>query len=459
MILTTVPVPALAPGQSTTISTEVVIPGSAMTTEHYTISVAIAEDPIYPDAHPGNNLKSKPIGIDPSFTTAARRWNNSEAAACALTSSNQTYCWGENQFWEFGAAGTQQNSPFQSTPLQLNFVEMARGPASQFFCGIKADRSAACWGRNGFGMLGRGVQGGLQNPPAPVNGGISWQEITTGRLSACGTSTTGVGYCWGSNQHGEIGNASVPLPVPPTGNTPATMTFAPLMLDGGHTWRSVVAGWLHACGITTTGAAYCWGDNVRGQLGLGAPDTLSHNVPLPVTGGHTFIQLSLGATHSCGITTAHELYCWGENFNGQVGDGTFGPTADVATPTRIGAPMRFSYVAAGSDFGVGGNVPVPGGGQAANGHTCALTEGGQAWCWGWNGAGQLGNGTTVDSPVPVPVAGSLRFTSLSLGGTTSCGQRGNRIWCWGGNEFGQLGIGTVINVSTPTLIGSPFDVP
>jgi alpha-tubulin suppressor-like RCC1 family protein len=239
------------------------------------------------------------------------------------------------------------------------------------------------------------------------------------------------------------------------------MTLSPAVIDGGHTWLSVVAGWLHSCGIDTGGVAYCWGDNTRGQLGIGAVDTdTTHKVPAPVVGGLHFIQLSLGAAHTCGITTDHRAFCWGENFTGQVGNGA--APGDVPVPVQVGAPMHFSYIAAGSDFGVGGGgsvTPPTAGGQASIGHTCALTENGQAWCWGGNGAGQLGNGSTSDSPVPVPVAGSLRFTSLSLGGTESCGRRRNQIWCWGGNEFGQLGVGTLVNTATPVLVSSPFNVP
>jgi alpha-tubulin suppressor-like RCC1 family protein len=210
------------------------------------------------------------------------------------------YCWGENAFWNHGGPGPDQASPFAPAAVQLGFVEMARGPASQFFCGIRSDRSAVCWGRGGFGMTGRGTLDLFRNTPAPVAGGISWAEITTNRLSACGVSTTGEGYCWGSNQRGEIGRASVPLG---GSNVPASLTTAPALLDGGLTWRSVVAGWLHACGITADREAYCWGDNSRGQLGLGTIDnTTDHRSPAPVAGGYKFIQLSLGATHTCGVT-------------------------------------------------------------------------------------------------------------------------------------------------------------
>jgi alpha-tubulin suppressor-like RCC1 family protein len=382
--------------------------------------------------------------LDPAFHMVARDWNVGEASACAL-SSGTLYCWGENQFGQHGVAGAQRSAPFAPSTVQLSFVEMSRGPSSQFYCGIKEDRSAVCWGRNGFGMLGHGVQGSFgQNPPASVAGNIAWAEITTGRLSACGVSTTNVGYCWGSNQRGEIGRAAVPLG---GANAP----------DGGLTWRSVVAGWLHACGITSGRDVYCWGDNSRGQLGLGSIDNeTTHRSPAPVAGGHKFIQLSLGAMHTCGVTLQHQVLCWGENFAGQAGNGS---TTDAGTPTPIATRQRFYYVATSSGFAVGGNVlPPPGGGTGSIGHSCALTPSGEAWCWGWNAAGQLGDGGTTSSLVPVKVSGGLRFTSLSLGGTASCGRNGNRIWCWGGNQFGQLGLGSLINVSTPTLILSPFDM-
>lgn len=397
---------------------------------------------------------AKALGSDPAFHMVARDWNVGEASACSL-SDGTLYCWGENAFGNYGGPGADHASPFAPAAVQLGFVEMARGPSSQFFCGIKDDRGALCWGRGGFGMTGRGMLDQFRNnPPAPVSGGISWAEITTGRLSACGVSVAGEGYCWGSNQRGEIGRASVPLGT--TGN-PASLTPGPALLDGGLTWKSVVAGWLHACGITADRDAYCWGDNSRGQLGLGTIDNMtSHRSPAPVAGGHKFIQLSLGATHTCGVTLQHQVLCWGENATGQAGDGT---TTDVATPTVVGGRQRFFYVAAGSDFAVGGNVPPPVGGQAVAGHTCALTPAGEAWCWGWNGAGQLGDGSTMSSLVPVAVAGGLRFNSLSLGGTASCGRRANRIWCWGGNQFGQLGVGSLLNGSLPTLVNSPFDVP
>jgi alpha-tubulin suppressor-like RCC1 family protein len=446
--LTTVPVPAVVPGQTVTVSTEVVMPESAFSGT-YTLSVVLGTDETFPDANLDNGTRQQPIVIDPAFLSLARTFSVGEASVCALASGGM-YCWGENQFRELGTETPQVGSPFQAPQLQQGFVELARGVASQFYCGIDANRAAACWGRDGFGQLGRGQVVGSQGSSAPVAGGIAWAEINTNRLSACGVSLTGVGYCWGSNQRGEVGRAVVPI-----GTDPSSSTSTPGVVDGGFTWRSVVAGWLHACGITTAGDAYCWGDNSRGQLGVGSVDADPHQSPVAVAGGHKFIQLSLGPTHTCGITTDHKAYCWGENFTGQVGNGSAGD--DVGIPTEVAGSHHFSFIAAGSDFGVGGDVAPPSaGGQAGSGHTCALAESGEAWCWGWNASGELGNGTTVDSPVPVSVSGSLRFTSIAAGGTETCGRNGSRIWCWGGNQFGQLGNGTVASVATPALVGAPF---
>jgi alpha-tubulin suppressor-like RCC1 family protein len=240
-------------------------------------------------------------------------------------------------------------------------------------------------------------------------------------------------------------------------NAPASLTTAPAPVDGGLTFKSIVAGWLHACGITTSGAAYCWGANGAGQLGIGTIDGDStHRSPEPVVGGLQFIQLSLGSLYSCGITVDHQAYCWGENFTGQLGDAT---TTNRGSPTLVAGGQRFAFIAAGSGFASGSTATIPPSGQAAVAHVCALTESGAPWCWGWNGAGQLGDGTTTDHTTPAPVSGSLQLTSLGLGGSATCGRRGNAIWCWGGNVFGQLGNGTVASSAVPVLVQSPFSVP
>ncbi|HET9425579.1 MAG TPA: CARDB domain-containing protein [Gemmatimonadaceae bacterium] len=451
MIMASVPVPAIVPGDSVMLSAPVIIPGSAVTGGNYTLSVDVGSDPTFPDTNTVNNVASRPLAIDPAFISEASRYNVNESSACALTSSNQTWCWGNNLNWQYGQSGPAQSSPFQPTALApYSFVEISKGHG-QFFCGIKADRSATCWGRNGFGQLGRGIQGTGQSAPAPVLGGISWASISPGRLHTCGVSTSGVGYCWGSNQSGENGRISKPL-----GTDTASMTFTPAAVDGGLTFKSVLAGWLHSCGLTTSGAAYCWGDNRYGQIGIGIADTAKVRVPTPVLGGLQFVQLTIGTIHTCGITATHQAYCWGQNGTNQLGDGT---ATNRSVPTLVAGGHRFSFISTSTGFGDGAGVTLPPAVQGGIAHTCALKEDGAAWCWGWNGAGQLGDGTTVSQATPVAVSGGLRFTSLRIGGAESCGRRGNRIWCWGGNQFGQIGNGTLVNTTAPVLVASPFNTP
>lgn len=398
----------------------------------------------------GGTAVPKTVQIFSDFISAPRNFAVGETSVCAISSTSAMYCWGDNYNFQLGVGDTtvHPSSPFAPAGLQHGFVQLSYGNG-QFFCGIQASRAAECWGRGTFGQLGGGTVGSVRNLPASVAGGVSWANIFGGRLSSCGVSTSGVGYCWGSNQRGEVGIASVIL-----GTSAITMTTVPAPVDGGLTFKSVVAGWIHACGITTSGAAYCWGDNRRGQLGLGVSDTSAHRSPEPVAGGLQFVQLSLGATYTCGITVNHQAYCWGENFTGQLGDST---TTRRASPTPVAGGHHFAYIAAGSGFN--GGIFPPASPQGGVSHTCALTESGAPYCWGLNSSGQLGDGTTTDHSYPVPVSGSLHVTSLGLGGASACGRRGNAIWCWGGNSFGQLGNGTTTGSSVPVPVLSPFNVP
>lgn len=391
------------------------------------------------------------------FLSAARNLAVGETTACAIAASNALYCWGDNAHAELGLAlsdtTTLREYPTAPAGLQHSFVQLSYGNG-QFFCGIDAARSAICWGRGQWGELGGGTLGGLRNLPATVLGGISWANIFTGRLSTCGVSVAGIGYCWGSNQWGEVGNSSVPVSV-----NPATSgTTAPLAVEGGLTFTSVVTGWLHACGISSSGSAYCWGQNSYGQLGIGAADfNQTHLTPAPVAGGLKFIQLSLGARYTCGITVDHRGYCWGENYSGQLGDGT---TTNRGSPTPVAGGHHFAYIASGSGFEGNTNTPPPPSWPVGSiAHTCALAEDGTAFCWGRNGNGQLGDGTSSDRSSPAPVLGTQKFTSLGVGGASTCGRNGNLVSCWGGNGYGQLGNGAKVDSWTPVQVMSPFNLP
>jgi alpha-tubulin suppressor-like RCC1 family protein len=116
-------------------------------------------------------------------------------------------------------------------------------------------------------------------------------------------------------------------------------------------------------------------------------------------------------------------------------------------------------VTASGFAGVSSAVPPAPRLQGGVAHTCALTEAGAAWCWGWNGNGQLGDGSVTDRSAPVAVRGGLTFDLIGAGGSYSCGMRGNGVWCWGSNVVGQLGNGTTVPEPAPVKVGAPFDRP
>ena len=182
----------------------------------------------------------------------------------------------------------------------------------------------------------------------------------------------------------------------------------------------VSAGSGHTCGVTGTNRAYCWGSNQWGQLGIGTTSGLSKLTPVPVAGGLRFLRVSAGDEHTCGITTTYRAYCWGYNGDGNLGDGS---TTLKTTPTAVAENHRFRQVTVGP------------------GYTCAVTRWDVAFCGGNNEAGRLGIGTNEWSRLkPTRVAGGLRFRQVIAGGLHVCGATtDNRGYCWGSNYTGALG--------------------
>ena len=149
-----------------------------------------------------------------------------------------------------------------------------------------------------------------------------------------------------------------------------------------------------------------------------------------MAGGHQFRQVAAGNSSSCGVTTASKVFCWGSDQYGQVGNG--GGISDRTTPTAVAGTLLFRQVDAMWD------------------HVCGVTTAARAYCWGINGAGQLGDGTTTTRFAPTPVSGGIAFGRVSVGAGHTCGEStGDRAYCWGANNSGQLGDGTTTRRLTP----------
>ncbi len=194
----------------------------------------------------------------------------------------------------------------------------------------------------------------------------------------------------------------------------------PFDINGVFQAAFMSAGAYHTCALTSDGAAYCWGRNLEGQLGLGGTD--DRFIPTPVNTSLRFASLSAFANHTCGLSTDATVYCWGDNRDGAVGDGT---TEDRTLPTPVPLPGPAASVDAG------------------NRHTCALLEDGQAYCWGDNLGGALGIGVADTLRAePVLVSGSHDWAIIETGYMQSCGLTTAGVaYCWGPNIYGENGVG------------------
>lgn len=224
-----------------------------------------------------------------------------------------------------------------------------------------------------------------------------------------------------------------------------TLTFTVL---SNHAFIDIDAGESHTCAVDSSNRAWCWGDNSQGQLGTGGAPDLQCNfdptqpqrpcrpTPVEVVGGTAFRMVSSGQGHTCGLSTNGQVFCWGRNDRGQLGDGT---QIDSRVPVLVSHPATFKALSVG------------------DAHSCAITVAGEIFCWGDNGRGQLGvmgvnncpTGTTTGcSPLPVrqgtgTPGGSYLFAEVSAGSRFTCASNLQNIKCWGENTDGQLGIGTL----------------
>ena len=310
---------------------------------------------------------------------------------CGLTPAGVAWCWGDNQYGQLGNT-TNIGVPFveNPAPLQvdgsLTFTALSAGV--DHTCGLIASGEMYCWGRNRTGQLGITTNMGTSDPnPAPtlVTGGLTFTTLTAGTGHTCGVASGAV-YCWGDNQKGQLGNdtdiGSETIPHP-----------TPVVVQGLPAVTSIVAGGAHNCALTAAGAAWCWGDNFVGNLS-GTTDPVS-STPVAVSGGLTFISIGAGGGHSCGLTSGGTLYCWGGNLLGQLGSTTNFGTSDPSYSPAAVSGVSLATIAIKSA------------------HTCGVTAAGQAWCWGFNRYGQLGNTTNNNTdtgvPTPTPVIGGLTF--------------------------------------------------
>lgn len=364
--------------------------------------------------------------------TGALQWVEIRAGGingCGVTTHGTAYCWGDDVHGQIGdgATASWRVHPIRVDAHLVYFTLVTIGGGH--ICGLDADGQAYCWGNTFFGEGGYGVSGeGVQTSVTAVSGGLRFSELRASGSHTCGLTASGAAYCWGINNHGQLGDGTT------------TDRDIPVAVAGGMAFRQLDAPRTtvdnHTCAVDTGGVAWCWGTNFDGELGDGT--TENRLSPVRVAGGVVFDRVTTGGRHTCGLAAAGTAYCWGHNSAGALGDGTL---LDRPAPTAVTGGLTFRSISAGEN------------------HTCGISSAGIAYCWGANSEGQLGDGTNKSRGVPTPVSGGATFIQLEAGPVHTCGLTVSGVgYCWGRNTRGELGDGTNVPRTTPVALPDPTEL-
>jgi alpha-tubulin suppressor-like RCC1 family protein len=385
------------------------------------------------DAAPATRRRDGRIGLVLALLTAAATLVGAPRAeggaargiasgwqhSCVVTTTGGVRCWGANGDGQLGDGTTTSRSiPVDVSGLTSGVVAVVTG--DRHTCALTSAGGVKCWGYNFYGQLGDGTTTS-RSTPVDVSGLTDGMvSVASGRYHVCGITTAGGALCWGRNYEGELGDGTMT-----NATTPVTVAGLP---GGGAT--AVEPGGYHTCAVTTAGGVACWGYNLYGQLGDGT--TTTRPTPAYVTGlTNGVAAITHGAAHVCALGTTGGVKCWGMNGNGELGDGT--------TTNRL-TPVDVSVIS-------GGVAAVAG----SSSHTCAVGGAGVMVCWGLNDSGQLGDGSTTSRTTPVVVAGLTGDPALPAPGRyhTCVLLADGGVKCWGDNAYGQLGDGTTTDRLVP----------
>jgi alpha-tubulin suppressor-like RCC1 family protein len=333
----------------------------------------------------------------------------------AIQKDGTLWAWGWNSHGQLGLGDTLDRHNPTRVGTDSNWVAVAAGTYHSL--GLKSDGTLWAWGFNAQGQLGLGSTTEYHFPQQVA--GNTWVAVAAGSQHSFAIKAFGRSiWAWGFNAQGQLG----------LGDT--TQRTTPALVPGSD-WVAVAAGDLHSLGITSDGTLYAWGRNNLGQLGLN--DTTNRNTPTKVTWvGGGWMAAVAGSNHSLGLKSNSQLYAWGSNDHGQLGQGD---TADRNTPTPvIMGGVECVAMAAGDS------------------HSLALRPGGALYAWGNNGSGQLGTGNNLQQVNPILV-GNFGFVTLFVTEDSSMGLKADgSLWSWGDNYDGQLGLGDTSNRNSPRQV-------
>lgn len=427
---------------------------------------------------------------------------------CGVTESNALNCWGDSQ-------------PLQVVDGGVSYSSVAL--ANVHACGITDSQDLKCWGKNSYAIMGTGLTDSTEYPPTAIDPTTKYRKVVVSANHACALTLDNELKCWGSNPQKQIQFDS-------QARFPLTQ-----IQDGTDTFLDVAIGTSHTCSLNQDGEAKCWGANSYLQMGNGLEDEIFMDRTTVATSAR-FTSLSAGLTFTCGIRESDKkllcwgfnqygnlgnnvttnakvpveshlddvkfvsaggnttcalnsigvLYCWGEDANGQSGQGMM---AQSSSPVTIDRGIKYSFIDSGLFYhscGILEQGTLKCWGNNGNGqigdrttfaksfpvevdrgtkykfvntgfyHTCGITSEGQLKCWGANGATfRLGDGLTQSRAIPKAVSSNLKFKKVSAAYGHSCAlSEQGKIYCWGENNGGVLGDGSLENRSVPTEVNS-----
>ncbi len=370
---------------------------------------------------------------------------------CALTTAGGAKCWGSNGNGQLGDNSTTSRlTPVEVFGLTSGVAAIAGGGGHT--CALTIGGGIKCWGSNSSGQLGDNSTTNRLTAVDVIGLTSGVAAIAAGDGYSCALTISGGAKCWGDNSYGQLGDNSTTQRLTPVDVFGLTSRVAAIAVRSTHT-----------CALTTGGGVKCWGDNRYGQLGdnsitrhLTPVDVfgLTSGVAAITTGGTadrpaiSGIGLPFAGAHTCALSTSGGIKCWGANQVGQLGDNS--TTQRLAPADVVGLTSGITAITAG------------------DAHTCALTSGGGAKCWGANQYEQVGNNPFVHRLTAMDVSGlasgvaaiAASGSAPPFVGSHTCALiTGGGIKCWGANQVGQLGDGTVSTRIFPVDVLVPFNTP
>ena len=359
-----------------------------------------------------------------------------------------------------------------------SFVFTTLSGNGDFNCALGNDQAAYCWGKGLAGQIGNETNQNVNIPTHVIMpSSVNFTKLSSNASFSCALGDNYAAYCWGIGESGQIGNGhNQSVNIPTMVKMPGGMKFAQISTNPSF-----------SCALTRSGRAFCWGDSTNGHIGNGTDKNVK-NTPKEVTmpGDVRFTQVSTNMNFSCALGNDSATYCWGYGESGQIGNGQ-NQTQEIPVKVTIPTGISFNQIstnenyscALGSDtaiycwgYGLYGqlgngntgvsNIPVkvsmPIGinfsfVETNDDFSCALSTMGTVYCWGYGAAGRIGNGSinNVSIPTRVTMPSGITFSQLSVGFNSSCALGNNKVsYCWGGGSNGKIGNGLNQNVSIPT---------